>query len=278
MSDEPTAPQEAPKFAGTDQAASLIARLGREFAVVRNPAHVHPPYEIYPLAPKITEPRRRILAIVKDMDGTTTTTEALCLHSLEYMVRRITGRMDRADWPGLDRMRDYPHIIGNSTTKHVEYLVQTYAGDVQPAALRRAYLDAAAWTLGAGRDEGRRREVVSNLCNLGDDDVVNDPEFCAATDRTDLPTAERERALGDLPERYADRLRLDAFTDRVRAAVDIYYQRYHEILAATDRGEGARLSRELLGPDAGRLIEPMPGVAVCWATMPRSSMTRCIHT
>jgi beta-phosphoglucomutase-like phosphatase (HAD superfamily) len=260
MSDE--AARELPKFADGEQAARLISRLGREFAVVRNPAYVHPAYEVYPLAPKITEPRQRIAAVVKDMDGTTTTTEALCLHSLEHMVRRITGRMDRAAWPGLDRERDYPHIIGNSTTKHVEYLVETYAREIKPAAFRRAYLDAAAWTLAAGRDEGRRRETSGNLASLGVGDVVEDPEFRAACRRAKLPTERRERALGDLPQRYAGRLRLETFTDRVRAAVDVYYQRYHEILAAVDRGEGERLSRELLGAEGGRLIEPMPGVAV----------------
>lgn len=44
--------------------------------------------------------------------------------------------------------------------------------------------------------------------------------------------------------------------------MDVYYQRYHQILASIDRGEGEELSGELL-PDPGkRLIEPLPGVAV----------------
>lgn len=55
-----------------------------------------------------------MVAIVQDMDGTTT--ENLCLHSLETMVRRVTARLTPAQWTGLDRARDYPHIIGNSTT------------------------------------------------------------------------------------------------------------------------------------------------------------------
>jgi HAD superfamily hydrolase (TIGR01509 family) len=51
--------------------------------------------------------------------------------------------------------------------------------------------------------------------------------------------------------------------DQVRAALEIYYYRYHEILSAIGRGEGAELSRTLLG--GRRLIEPMPGVAVTLA-------------
>ena len=34
------------------------------------------------------------------MDGTSTTTEPLALHSLEYMVRRFTGHMEKSDWEG----------------------------------------------------------------------------------------------------------------------------------------------------------------------------------
>ncbi|RKY63240.1 MAG: hypothetical protein DRP99_04455, partial [Candidatus Latescibacterota bacterium] len=51
------------------------------------------------------------------------------------------------------------------------------------------------------------------------------------------------------------------FTDKVRAAIDIYYTRYHEILAAIAKGQGERLSRELLS-GGRRLVEPMPGVGM----------------
>ena len=71
-----------PKFCNPSTAAGLIQALGAEFAVVANPAYIHPPYELYPLAPRITPPVARLAAVVCDMDGTTTTTEPLCLHSL----------------------------------------------------------------------------------------------------------------------------------------------------------------------------------------------------
>lgn len=249
-----------PKFVAGEEAARLTKALGEEFAVVRNPSYVHPPYELYPLAPRIYGPVERLTAVVMDMDGTTTTTELLCLHSLETMVRRITGRPTPGDWPGLDRDADYPHIIGNSTTRHVEYLVRTYGAHVRRDAFARALLEAAVWTLSHGTDEQRRREVRATLRTLNGGAVLDAPAVRELCSPGKFEARAHAARLDEAAARYAASLRLDDFADRVRAAVDVYYHRYHEILAAVARGEGAALSRELLG--GRRLIEPMPGVAV----------------
>jgi len=218
-----------PRFAGPEAAARLFVQMAGEggasdVAVVRNPSYVSQPFDLYCLAPRLTHVDE-VDAVVCDMDGTLTTTEALCLHSLEYMVRRITGRPDPAVWPGLDRERDYPHIIGNSTTRHVEYLVETYREAIQPDAFEEAFRSAVEWTLREGRDALRRTEVAANA-----------------------------RALDD-----GARLRDADPADLVRAAVDVYYARYHQILGGIADGAGARLAADLLGGEA-RLIEPMPGV------------------
>ena len=70
------------KFTDLAQSKDVLertaARLGvSEFAIVENPSHIYRPFDIYPMAPRITTPRSRLTAIVKDMDGTTTTTEEL---------------------------------------------------------------------------------------------------------------------------------------------------------------------------------------------------------
>ncbi len=251
-----------PKFADREQTATLVKRLGRQFALVKNPAYVYPPYEAYPLAPAIRRLPRGLVGIVKDMDGTTTTTEALCLHSLETMVRRITGRETRAAWAGLDRQRDYPHIIGNSTTRHVEYLVQTYWDDIREAAMRRAYVEAAAWTLAVGQDPGRRLEVRANMATLGVAKMLEDKEFRALLAIETLAGQAVKRRLDTLARRYEKSFRFDDETDVVRAAIDIYYYRYHEILAAVKLGKGKELSESILEEPGRRLIEPMPGVGV----------------
>ncbi|MDI6784951.1 MAG: hypothetical protein QME64_12775 [bacterium] len=112
-----------PKFVTPQEARIILQELLAdlncdEVAVVKNPAYINSPLELYPLAAKHRQPLKQLIGVVKDMDGTTTTTEPLCIHSLEWMVRKITGRMDNSVWAGLDRVKDYPHIIGNSTTKH----------------------------------------------------------------------------------------------------------------------------------------------------------------
>ncbi len=240
----------------------LVQRLGKEFAVIKNPAYIYPPFEIYPLAPKQENPLNRVSGIVMDMDGTTTTTEALCLHSLEFMTRKITDRMSRRTWQGLDRSKDYPHIIGNSTTKHVEYLVKTYGKFIKSKALRRSYLEASLWFFIHGKDPGRLAEVINNLQNLGLKDLVNDPHLEKMRRLKTRQKAIPARAWKYFIDKYSSMIKADHFSQKVRMAIDIYYQRYHEILAKIEDGAGEQLSHELLGESKKHLIEPMPGIGI----------------
>lgn len=231
-----------------------------EIAVVANPSYVASPYELYPLAPRNPGPLDALLGAVMDMDGTTTTTEPLCLHSLEWMVRVVTDRMGTTAWAGLDAVRDHPHVIGNSTTRHVEYLLRTYGDHVRPDAFRRAFARAVLWTLARGRDEARRSEVQANAAALGLRAMLDDPEFARLVrDRADPFGAEAD-ATTPLVTKYAAAVRLDAFAEQVRAAVDVYYVRYHLILAAIDAGQGDELAREFGLAPGSRLVAPMPGV------------------
>jgi beta-phosphoglucomutase-like phosphatase (HAD superfamily) len=195
-----------------------------DFSVVQNPAGVYPPFDVYPLS--VATPRRlpRLDLILMDMDGTTTTTEVLCLHAMEVMVRRMSGDRDLA----LDKVKDYPHIIGNSTTKHTEYLIGKYRGSFDFAQLKTAFLDAANWNITHARDDGRRIEAETTK---------------------KLFLANKTSKLTDI-----DDLLL------VKVGIEIYYQRYHFILRSIAEGEGDDLSAELAG---GRhLIEPMDGIAL----------------
>ncbi|MBC7188026.1 MAG: hypothetical protein H5U38_13410 [Calditrichaeota bacterium] len=252
---------------GSTQAPAYLSRLGEEFLVNENPAYDFPEYEVVPLAPRITSPRQELVAIVQDMDGTTTTTENLCLHSLETMVRRITARLSKEEWPGLDKAKDYPHIIGNSTTQHVEYLVKSYGEAIDMEAFRRAYLQAALWTLAARPDEGRTAEVLNNLRHFGCEPLLAEEDVQAWLSCGWQGTQE------DLPQpvqtaiaQAASRVVFESFTDQVRAAIDIYYQRYHEILIRVHQGEADQL-RYLLPDPTRLLIEPMPGVGVFLAAV-----------
>jgi len=253
--------KDLPKFTGKMGAAELLNALGEDFAVVENPNYVYPPYELYPLAAKASALESGLLGAVMDMDGTTTTTETLCIHSLETMVRRIIGREGDSGWRGLDEERDYPHIIGNSTTKHVEYLIRTYRDEIRSEPLKFFTLHAAIWTLGKAADEGRKKEVRNNLATLGLESVLRDNRFVRLMKAGSLDTPKERSAIQDLADHYCVNLRLESIADIVRVAIDVYYQRYHEILSQIDRGVGgSSLAETLLGDPNRRLISPMSGI------------------
>ncbi len=250
------------KFVNSTKAIQLVHQLGEEFAVIKNPSYIYPPFEIYPLAPKQEQPLNHVSGIVMDMDGTTTTTEALCIHSLEFMTRKITDRISRLTWPGLNRLKDYPHIIGNSTTKHVEYLIKTYGKSIKSNALRRSYLEASLWFFIYGKDPGRLAEVINNLQNLGLKELLNDPHLDKMRRLKNRQKAIPTAACKYFIDKYGAMIKADNFSQIVRMAIDIYYQRYHEILAKIEDGNGEQLSQELLGESNKHLIQPMPGIGI----------------
>lgn len=216
-----------------------------EYAAIKNPEGVFPEYEFVPLA-KRKNNLKDIRTIVCDMDGTTTTTENLCIHSLEYMVRKISDRMDLDSWHGLDKEKDYPHIIGNSTTRHVEYLIDTYRFNISDNAIKKAFIEAAAWFFRYGKDPQRVREVQTTCRILGCQGLI---EQIALPDKK-------------IYSYFRNRCKIDSKSKIVRASIDIYYQRYHEILMAIDKKEAIPMAELIHDMSMENLIEPMPGVAI----------------
>ena len=260
------------KFTDLSKSQKAFVRMSRdigisEFTIVENPSYIYRPFDIYIMAPKVLAPRKKISGIVKDMDGTTTTTEELCVHSLEFMVGRICNleKDPSAEkggaWKGFDEP-DHPNVIGNSTTKHVEYLIQRYGDRINFPAFRRSYYYAVLWTISQGKDPGRREEVLAGLSALGAQDILKERCVQSFLARSRFDTNEGEKIAETLCRKYKDVPRLKAFADRVRAAIDVYYQRYHEILDAISQGRGDALSSQILHKPGARLIEPMPGVAI----------------
>jgi beta-phosphoglucomutase-like phosphatase (HAD superfamily) len=246
-----------------EQLKQLAAGLGvTEFARVRNLDYVYSPGELYPLAPRVHPPLERIAAFVVDMDGTSTTTEPLALHALQYMVRRFTGRLTRAEWPGLDPKLDYPHVIGNSNFRHTEFLVERYRAQLDRAALCQAFFEAVCWTLACMEDPQRRRDVTRNAQNCGLADLLNDPDFKRLVEVGKVTAENVGREVTPFVQRFAGAFRYEHLGELIPAALDIYYMRYHSILRLIEQGRGAELSRELLGESGRRLIEPMPGYDV----------------
>ncbi|GMU83890.1 MAG: hypothetical protein AMXMBFR47_37600 [Planctomycetota bacterium] len=245
--------------AGTIDPASVVSPAAVR---VRNLDYLFARTSDYPLAPPVVGPIDGVAAFAVDMDGTSTTTEPLALHSLEYMVRRFTDRPTVREWAGLDPVNDYPHVIGHSNQHHTTFLLDRYQADFRPAALRDAFLESLAWTLAHLPDTSRARHVreTARLCGLGQ--VILSDAFRAAGHQgqrqaCDLSEAQFRAVLGA----SAAAFRADDSGARVRAALDVYYMRYHSILLRVQHGDAAALAAELLGDSRRRLIEPMPGYA-----------------
>ena len=250
-----------------EEAITLLSQLGEEFALIPNPDYIHPRYEVVPLAPKLTAAAEPLVAIVMDMDGTTTTTEELCIHSLEFMVRKISGRMTTVEWQGLDHALDYPNIIGNSTTKHIEYLITKYASMIDAGYLRRSYFYAALWTIILGQDEQRISEVKNNLANLGCRAMLSDTQLLELMASKNFTMAAWSEITDSFLSKYGSGFRAESVSATVRAGIDIYYQIYHDILMEIKSGKGEELARQFLGSAEKRLIEPMPGIGIALSLM-----------
>lgn len=250
------------KFIDQKEAKNKIERLSNEFVIVKNPSYIHPEYEIYPLAKKVVKPVKHLSAAVMDMDGTTTTTELLCIHSLEFMVRTFSNRLSNSSWKGLNEKLDYPNIIGNSTTKHVEYLINKYQRFFKKNDIIKSFLFAAFWTLFFGKDYQRKQEVIANLKQFNINDLQEDSFLLKFKSNTFLDEEDKEQISKYLFDKYFKNFSSFVFNDFVRVGIDVYYQRYHEILERIKIGEGRFVAEELFNNPNKHLIEAMPGMSV----------------
>lgn len=230
-----------------DKLLKTISQHGTTFAEVRNPGYVFPPVEYYPLA----APRKqvsRLKAALMDMDGTTTTTEILCIHSLEVMLRRMSGKPGKADWAGIDHKTDLQHIIGNSTTKHVEYLVEKYREMIVVTEVAKSFINAAVDTLTNSTDEIRKQEVIQNIRKL---DIPKLIDHITAGIPEDI-----------LITHYTEAIKNLDFTTLVNLGIDIYYAVYHDILSQLKAGKSDSVRKEIVfhAGENEQLIAPMPGI------------------
>lgn len=228
------------RYLSAADAARALTELAPEFVLVEQPAGQFPPFDLIPLGPCRPVCPGPPAAILVDMDGTTTTTEDLCLDALEFMIRRFTGWEGQAAWPGLHPERDYPHIIGTSATCNVEYLVGLHGAAFDPQRAATAFLDALAWTLSHCPIPGRDEEIRLSLSMLG------------------LPAeADRHAAV-------ARQLAHGNAALWTRVGLDVYYHRLHGNLHDIAHGGGAAVAERVFGRP-GPAIVPLPGIGALFA-------------
>ena len=272
-----------PTYVTRESALHLMERLGDDFALIENPSYVHPHFEVCPLAPRRLRLERGARAFLLDMDGTTTTTEDLCLHALEHFVRRATG-WDSAEWRGLDPVRDFPNIIGTSTSQNIAYLANLHGKAIQPRLLLAAFLEAVAWTLGNAQNALRKLEAEAQLSAMGMQQVTEDARFALLRHTAFSGSHETQHALNALVEKYVARCPIASETDRVRAGVEIYSQRLYAFFLQIGRGDSAAVSREVHGDESVHPIRPLPGLGVLhalakgWLGADAGHCARLLHT
>lgn len=255
-------PGDIPKFVAGEAVGQHIGSLSDTFALVQNPPYVFPPYEAYPLAPPRICLDDGLEAAVMDMDGTTTTTEALCIESLATMVSCMTGSGKEGAADALKPEQDYPHIIGNSTTRHVEYLVTRYRDHIQPQAVSEHFIRAAVWNMTCGIDPQRAKEARNTLKTQGLSELSNASSFRELCAKMAVkPVVELEPQLHELAKESLPCLQMKHTADLVRIGIEIYYQHYHELLANMENA-----TREYSAGEQ-RLIAPMPGIGIALALL-----------
>ena len=255
------------EYLSVDQAARLLrdtaAALGTdELVAVRNLGFIPHPRELYFLAPRTALPLDHLAAFAVDMDGTSTTTEPLALHALDYMVRCVTNRMTPAHWPGLDHSHDIPFVIGNSNFRHTEYLLQRYADAVDRRAFARRFIEAALWTLAVMDDRQRSADVVMNARNCGVAALLDDAQLLHVLRHEHITDKTCAKLAAPFVKRYTAAFSPTTPSAEVSAAMDIYYYRYHAILHKMRRGHADDLAAALLGDRRQHLVAPMPGYGI----------------
>lgn len=240
--------------ATVEKASSYLGEIyeTNDFSVVLNPEGVRPVFDLYPLPPLNKLGIGHISAILTDLDGTTSTTEPLCLSALAYMITESSKVDGKQTVQHLDPLLDYPNIIGNSTTKHVEYLLEKYGSFLRTDSMLFAFIRASLWTLQFSADPERKKEVIENLKSIECLKYIEHGAFYRYDNVRDLNSHSKHI--------FSKIDRKNIVIDKnikVKLAVDIYYQRYHFILMLIQNGKNDGSSKFWKGT---RPIEPMPGI------------------
>lgn len=236
-------------------ARTLLHTLARDFACIENPGGVFPPRELVPLGPVLTRLPGAPAAVLLDMDGTVTQTEPLFLHGVEAVVRRVTGWAAKADWPGLDPARDYPHIVGFSTLRNLEYLYDQCRDAIQPDRFFRAALEGLVFL----HTHDSPRETVRWLDGLTE--AYGLEAWRAHAEAAARREADTEALVRDACARYPV-IEPGLFAN---LGLIIFHADYIEAIEKVNRGAGADVSRIIHGDPDIPAVGPMPGIALLCA-------------
>lgn len=253
------------RIISSQEASELIVQQSLEFAIVKNPDNVYPAYEYLPLAPKITAPRSEISAIIMDMKGTSVSIDGLLLLSLEKMIRKISGRITKDSWAGLDTIIDYPNILGLHPHKQVEFLISRYHNFINQEYLKEAYFYSVLWTLILDYDTDQQATVKDHLSQFGCTDMLTDPKIIEYVNKNKFDKSNANALTNYIIMKYGKCFLIRNYNDTINAALDIFYQQIHEILLLISKNDREALSEITKEYDDKPLIEPAFGLTALTA-------------
>lgn len=253
------------KFLNSDEVSEIISKLGLEFAVVHNPAPIYPETELYPLAPKITAAQKELSAVILDLEGIACSTLELRLHSLEYVIRSVSGRLTKEEWKGLDPLIDHPNLLGIGTTEQIRYLIQRYHNFIKPEAMKEAYLHSVLWTIILSRNDERKDEASYSLDQFGLGEMLKDSKLHELMLQKEFNKFNSNLITNYFLHKYGNLLKIKDFDDTVRAAAEIFFQHYHQMLELIKYGEGSNLAEEISGQGEVPLIRPLASIPLLFA-------------
>lgn len=256
-----------PRYVKADGAPEMLSGLAEDFALIHHPGHGYPPYELCPLPPRTFTLGRGLEAVFMDMDGTTTTTEDLCLNALEYMVRRMSGWETKEQWSGLDAETDFEHIIGYSCSLNVEYLLRKYGARFQATHMLPALIESLAWHRAHDSSPERSAQFQTDIAALNIAGLFEDPDFTSYCGTTATEHTFNPAPLARLSERWRDAVPWERKGTLARIGLYLYYHRLHGMFHRIASGRQAEVAMEVFGSEATHPIHPLPGVAFTHALL-----------
>lgn len=237
------------------EAQSELTAMGEEFALIPNAPGIFPPRELVPLGAKCARLEGLPAAIFLDMDGTTAYTEPLFLHDVEEVVRRSTGWRNKAEWAGIEPERDYPHIVGYSTIRNLEYLYESVGHAIKPELFFAEVMESLIFLTEHVVPEDVRSRVDALT------KVYGMQAWCKHAKDPSRRPADGEVLVRECVQRFPT-IGQEMFAN---FGLMIFYADYLNILECVSRGEGAAISERIYGDPTVPAIRPMPGVALLCA-------------
>lgn len=248
------------RIISSQEAAELVVQQSLEYAIVKNPDDVYPAYEYLPLAPKITTLRNEISAIIMDLKGTSVSIDGLSLLSLEKMIRKISGRITKDTWAGLDSIIDHPNILGLHPKKQVEFLISRYQNFINQDYLKESYFYSILWTLILDYDKEQQKIVREHLIQFGCNDILSDPKILEYIGKNKFDRNNANALTNYILLKYGKCFVIRNYNDTINATLDIFYQQIHEILLLISKNDKETLSEITKGYEEKPLIEPAFGL------------------